>query len=249
MRLRVWLCDGGGLQYVSTMPLGVELVVDGMPCVVVAALAACLAIGVQLTAHPQTDLFLPPVSSVQGGGVYASGSGSTRFLFCDISSNTGGSSPNLMIASGHTSCFSVSDSSDLPTGVASSGLFFPCPATSSSTVDALTSLVANLTATVALLNETLTANVANVATSVTNVASSVADHSAMLSCDASGRRLADTLPDPSSSAPTPAPTAKDVMEEYLARYPEFAATLTDEQRAIIDQHGQDFGLPALATGE
>ena len=27
-----WLCDGGGLQYVSTMPLGVELVADGAPC-------------------------------------------------------------------------------------------------------------------------------------------------------------------------------------------------------------------------
>ena len=134
----------------------------------------------------------------------------------------------------------------------SGGVILPCVDNSSSTTQALAPLVANLTATVALLdeltatvallNETLTANVAN-------VASSVADHSAMLSCDASGRRLADTLPDPSPSAPTPAPTAKDVMEEYLARYPEFAATLTDEQRALIDQHGQDFGLPALATGE
>jgi hypothetical protein len=115
--------------------------------------------------------------------------------------------------------------------------------TSSAAVDTLTSLVANLTATVALLNETLTANVANVIT----VASSVADHSAVLSCDASGRRLANTPDDP--LPPTPTPTAKDVMEEYLARHPEFAATLTDEQRSHVEELGQDFGLPALTSGE
>ena len=114
--------------------------------------------------------------------------------------------------------------------------------TSSATVDALTTLVANLTATVALLNETLTANIAN-------VASSVDDHSAMLSCDSSGRRLSDPLPDPSPPAPTPTPTAKEVMEDYFASNPAFAASLSDKQRADIEQLGQHFGLPALASGE
>ena len=123
-----------------------------------------------------------------------------------------------------------------------SAVIFPCSETSSATVDALTALVANLTATVALLNETLTANVAN-------VASSVADHSAMLSCDASGRRLTDTLSDPSPPAPTPTPTANEVMEDFFASHPAFAASLTDKQRADIEKLGQHFGLPALASGE
>ena len=171
--------------------------------------------------------------------------------------NTGSQSrsSNVYVGSGATTCFSMRflESGAPGSYSVSGGVILPCVDNSSSTTQALAPLVANLTATVALLDEltatvallnnTLTANIANVA----NVASSVADHSAMLSCDASGRRLADTLPDP--SPPPAAPTAKEVMEDYLARYPEFAATLTDEQRALIDQHGQDFGLPALATGE
>ena len=181
-------------------------------------------------------------SAANGGGLYAR-AGTLHYFSSQMMSNTvSGQGSDAFLTGNMLAIFS--GMSLLQTGVSTSSevRLVSVAETSSSTVDALTSLVANLTATVALLNETLTANVAN-------VASSVADHSAMLSCDASGRRLADTLPDPSPSSPTPAPTAKDVMEEYLARYPEFAATLTDEQRAIIDQHGQDFGLPALATGE
>ena len=93
------------------------------------------------------------------------------------------------------------------------------------------------------------ATVTTLSATVAALSATVDDHSAALSCDSSGRRLAapeaaDELP-----ATPPTPTANAVLQEYLSRNPGFAEALTAEQQAHFIALGQDFGLPALAQGE
>jgi hypothetical protein len=48
------------------------------------------------------------------------------------------------------------------------------------------------------------------------------------------------------SEPSESTTAKAIVDDFLSLRPDLAMTLTAEQRAVIEDLGQHFGLPALA---
>jgi hypothetical protein len=97
--------------------------------------------------------------------------------------------------------------------------------------------------------QVLAQQVAELSANVAAQSSNVAALSGALSCGAGGRRLdmdTDMSFAPSVSEPSESTTAKAIVDDFLSRRPDLAMTLTAEQRAVIEDLGQHFGLPALA---
>jgi hypothetical protein len=131
------------------------------------------------------------------------------------------------------------------------------------TIDALAQQVAALSASVSALAP-LSASVAAQSSTLSTLSASVAalsplsGHvaalSAALSCGAGGRRLetdasfapSEPLVKESEPPVKESSTAKAIVDDFLSRRPDLAATLTAEQRAVIEDLGQHFWLPALA---
>ena len=76
---------------------------------------------------------------------------------------------------------------------------------------------------------------ASLTSTVDELVSAVASNTAVLSCGSGGRRL-ETEP--------AAISAKAVMDEFLARRPDFVAKMDDELLTGLQELGEDFGLPA-----
>jgi len=79
----------------------------------------------------------------------------------------------------------------------------------------------------------------SLAATLDDLTDTIAAHSAALSCD-SGRRL---------EADKSFASAKEVIKDYLTHHPDFAANLSETQRAHMEQLGQHFGLPVHAQDE
>jgi uncharacterized coiled-coil protein SlyX len=123
--------------------------------------------------------------------------------------------------------------------------------TLSANVAAQSSTLSTLSANVAAQSSTLStlsANVAAQSSTLSTLSANVAALSGALSCSAGGRRLdTDVSFAPSvPSEPSESSTAKEIVDDFLSRRPDLAGTLTAEQRAVIEDLGQHFGLPALA---
>jgi hypothetical protein len=120
-------------------------------------------------------------------------------------------------------------------------------AAQSSALSTLSTLSANVAAQSSTLS-TLSANVAAQSSTLSTLSANVAALSGALSCSAGGRRLdTDVSFAPSvPSEPSESSTAKEIVDDFLSRRPDLAGTLTAEQRAVIEDLGQHFGLPALA---
>jgi hypothetical protein len=118
--------------------------------------------------------------------------------------------------------------------------------TATSPIQVLAQQVAELSANVVAQSSTLSTLSANVA----DQSVSVAALSGALQCGAGGRRLetdTDMSYAPSEpSGPSESTTAQAIVDDFLSRRPDLAMTLTAEQRAVIEDLGQHFGLPALA---
>ena len=120
-------------------------------------------------------------------------------------------------------------------------------ATQSSALSTQSSTLTTLSANVATQSSTLTTLSANVA-ALSPLSANVAALSAALSCGAGGRRLdTDTSSAPSvPSEPSKSTSATSIVDNLSSRRPDLAGTLTEEQRAGIEELGPHFGLPALA---
>jgi hypothetical protein len=134
-------------------------------------------------------------------------------------------------------------------------------ATLSANVAAQSSTLSTLSANVAAQSSTLSTLSANVdaqssalstqSSTLSTLSANVAALSGALSCGAGGRRLetdvsfAPSVPS-KPSEPSDSTTAKAFVDDFLSRRPNLAMTLTAEQRAVIEDLGQHFGLPALA---
>jgi hypothetical protein len=107
-----------------------------------------------------------------------------------------------------------------------------------------------LVVSVQVLSGTATSPIQVLAQQVADLTSGVAALSGALSCGAAGGRRLDMDTDmsfaPSVSEPSESTTAKAIVDDFLSRRPDLAMTLTAEQRAVIEDLGQHFGLPALA---
>ena len=106
-----------------------------------------------------------------------------------------------------------------------------------------------LVVSVQVLAGTATSPIQVLAQQVADLSTGVAALSGALSCGAGGRRLdmdTDMSFAPSVSEPSESTTAKAIVDDFLSRRPDLAMTLTAEQRAVIEDLGQHFGLPALA---
>ena len=109
----------------------------------------------------------------------------------------------------------------------------------------------SLVVSVQVLAGTATSPIQVLAQQVADLSSGVAALSGALNCGAGGRRLdmdidTDMSFAPSVSEPSESTTAKAIVDDFLSRRPDLAMTLTAEQRAVIEDLGQHFGLPALA---
>jgi hypothetical protein len=130
----------------------------------------------------------------------------------------------------------------------------PTSPSAATSMEALAQEVATLSANVAAQSSalstlsTLSANVAAQSSTLSTLSANVAALSGALSCSAGGRRLdTDVSFSPSvPSEPSESSTAKAIVDDFLSRRPDLAMTLTAEQRAVIEDLGQHFGLPALA---
>jgi hypothetical protein len=130
----------------------------------------------------------------------------------------------------------------------------PTSPSAATSMEALAQQVATLSANVAAQSSalstlsTLSANVAAQSSTLSTLSANVAALSGALSCSAGGRRLeTDVSFSPSvPSEPSESSTAKAIVDDFLSRRPDLAGTLTAEQRAVIEDLGQHFGLPALA---
>jgi uncharacterized coiled-coil protein SlyX len=120
-------------------------------------------------------------------------------------------------------------------------------AAQSSALSTLSTLSANVAAQSSTLS-TLSANVAAQSSTLSTLSANVAALSGALSCSEGGRRLeTDVSFSPSvPSEPSESTTAKAIVDDFLSLRPDLAMTLTAEQRAVIEDLGQHFGLPALA---
>jgi uncharacterized coiled-coil protein SlyX len=113
-------------------------------------------------------------------------------------------------------------------------------AAQSSTLSTLSANVAAQSSTLSTLS-TLSASVA----ALSPLSANVAALSAALSCGAGGRRL-ETDKSFVPSEPSDSTSATSIVDDLPSRRPDLAGTLTEEQRAGIEELGQHFGLPALA---
>jgi uncharacterized coiled-coil protein SlyX len=126
--------------------------------------------------------------------------------------------------------------------------------TLSANVDAQSSALSTQSSTLSTLSANVAAQSSNVAaqsSTLSTLSANVAALSGALSCGADGRRLdADISFAPSvpsePSGPSDSTTAKAIVDDFLSRRPDLAMALTAEQRAVIEDLGQHFGLPALA---
>ena len=133
----------------------------------------------------------------------------------------------------------------------------PTSPSAATSMEALAQQVATLSANVAAQSSalstlsTLSANVAAQSSTLSTLSANVAALSGALSCGAGGRRLetdvsfAPSVPS-EPSGPSESTTAQAIVDDFLSRRPDLAMTLTAEQRAVIEDLGQHFGLPALA---
>jgi uncharacterized coiled-coil protein SlyX len=137
----------------------------------------------------------------------------------------------------------------------------PTSPSAATSMEALAHQVATLSANVAAQSSSLSTLSANVAaqssalstqsSTLSTLSANVAALSGALSCGAGGRRLDTDVSfapsEPSEpSEPSDSTTAKAIVDDFLSRRPDLAMTLTAEQRAVIEDLGQHFGLPALA---
>jgi hypothetical protein len=111
-------------------------------------------------------------------------------------------------------------------------------------MEALTQQIAALAANVAAQSNTLLTLSASVA-ALSPLSANVAALSTALSCGAGGRRL-ETDMSFMPSEPSDSTSATSIVDDLPSRRPDLAGTLTEEQRAGIEELGQHFGLPALA---